>query len=172
MTSTLDTFDTQALRNTFCNWQKDKESLDAQLAESLAALEAYQSHLDGWQQQLARQRDELRSAKEQLDHDRAELNRALAEHKGTNADNTSAAELEHSRKQIVELTEQLRARIEELQQLKQSRPEVVEKPAPEPTPETPSQPRTASPVLGSIVEQFGKLRQQRAVDRRIAKSPR
>jgi len=31
---------------------------------------------------------------------------------------------------------------------------------------------SASPVLGSIVEQFGKLRQQRALDRQIGKKSR
>src|SRR5882757_9825982 len=47
-----------AIRETFREWNAERDSLDAELSESLAALEAYQLHLDTWQQQLAREREE------------------------------------------------------------------------------------------------------------------
>jgi chromosome segregation ATPase len=169
MSMTCKTFDTQAIRDTICGWQSDESALDGQLAESLAALEAYQSHLDAWHQDLVREREALKEAREQLERNRAELNPSAVNQ--VSADNI-AAELESARQKIAELTQQLQARSEEIQQVKQTRVETMEKPAAEPAVERKSPPRTASPVLGSIVEQFGKLRQQRAVDRQSGKNPR
>ncbi len=52
-----------AVRETFRAWNAERDSLDSELSESLVALEAYQLHLDTWQQQLARERGELQSAR-------------------------------------------------------------------------------------------------------------
>jgi septal ring factor EnvC (AmiA/AmiB activator) len=212
-----------AVRETFRAWNTERESLDAQLNESLAALSAYQSHLDGWQQQLARERDELRAAREQLDRDRADAHETHAESSAA-----VASELNAAREKITALTTLLLNRTEELRSLDNRRAEVqtelelararerelkaaldehtcsveeersqwaeelrqlrevverqidapevqepaatVERPAPPAKTSAaggggaPALPRQ-NPVLGSIVEQFGKLRQQRAVQR-------
>src|SRR3954462_9156675 len=60
----------EALRETFRAWNVERDTLDTELNESVAALEAYQLHLDSWQQQLARERDELRDAREQFSRER------------------------------------------------------------------------------------------------------
>ena len=41
-----------AIRETFREWNAERDSLDAELSDSLAALEAYQLHLDAWQRNL------------------------------------------------------------------------------------------------------------------------
>src|SRR6476659_4061369 len=61
----------ETIRETFRAWNAERESLDSGLSESLAALEAYQLHLDDWQQHLARERKELQAAREQFDRDRS-----------------------------------------------------------------------------------------------------
>jgi chromosome segregation ATPase len=57
----------QALRDTVRAWHAERDAIDSQLSESFEALVAYQSHLDEWQQQLARERQELQAAKEQFE---------------------------------------------------------------------------------------------------------
>jgi hypothetical protein len=49
----------ESIQATFREWQSEQDALDAELSESLAALSAFQSHLDSWQQQLARERESL-----------------------------------------------------------------------------------------------------------------
>ena len=66
----------EALRDTFRAWHAERDVIDSQLSESLAALAAYQSHLDQWQQQLARDRDELAAAHDQLERNRVEAQSA------------------------------------------------------------------------------------------------
>jgi hypothetical protein len=153
------------MRQTFRHWHAEQESLEAQLAESLSALSAYQSHLDAWQQQLARERAELRKSGEQCEHDRS----------------GAGAELEAARARELELKTELE---EQKRVLEKERAEWAEKlsaardaaPPVQQAPErsTAAAPQTAqqpdeSPVLGSIMEQFGKLRQQRASDRQALK---
>jgi exonuclease SbcC len=88
--------------------------VDAQLNESLAALAAYQSHLDAWQQQLAREREELHGQWERLAQERA-----------ATASTDISDELKAARDEIHALTETLTSRGEELRavraQLEQDR---------------------------------------------------
>jgi DNA repair exonuclease SbcCD ATPase subunit len=217
-----------AVRETFRAWNAERDSLDSELSESLTALEAYQLHLDGWQQQLARERGELQCAREQFEHDRAAWEKNDSE-----ASAATNSELHTAREKITALTTLLLNRTEELRTLDNRRAEVqtelelsrarerelkaaldeqkrsvdeersewseelkqlrgalehqletpvvaqpiavVERSAP-PTPVASAAPaRTRpsgddqtshdNPLLGSIVAQFGKLRQQRAVER-------
>lgn len=225
------TLDAGALRESISLWQAEQESLDAEWNESLAALVAYQSHLDGWQQVLAEQREQLRCDREAWERERAEG--ALEREQSTTQ---SDAQLTEGREKIALLSQQLVARTEELRVLDQRRAELatelerarsqakslaadaeqqkrsleqersawaqqlrqmrellevraaapvtgydddVRPPAEPATPQAPPRPRATSdkkptnnPVLGSIVEQFGKLRQQRANDRQSPKKPR
>ena len=215
-----------AIRETFREWNAERDSLDAELSESLAALEAYQLHLDTWHGQLAREREELQSARDQFERDRSVSEKNQAESSAA-----TIAELHAAREKITALTTLLLSRTEELRTLDNTRAEiqtelelsrarerelkstiddqkrsvdqersqwadelkqlrevverqletpVVDEPsstnerpaptsdAPSPTPSSPASaqsPPRESPVLGSIVEQFGKLRQQRAVER-------
>jgi chromosome segregation ATPase len=224
MTTETPLIDSEAIRGAFQQWREDQEPLAAELNESLAALAAYQSHLDAWQQQLVREREELRAARDSLAAERAETDHAqdesLAE---TTAELRAAREkiaslnnallartdelrtLDGQRAEVVTELELARAREQEvkakLEEMKQSREEereqwsdelrhlrevlegrletgdgehrnpAAERTAAERTPverppvEPVGQPASHSPVLGSIVEQFGKLRQQRALKR-------
>ncbi len=214
-----------AIRETFQAWNAERDSLDAQLSESLSALTAYQSHLDAWQQQLARERDDLRTAREQIERDQASCDKSQ-----TAAATAMAADLHAARDKITSLTTLLLNRTEELRTLDNRRAELqtelelarakekeriaaldeqqraveqeraqwsaelrqlrdlLERQLDTPPPEAPAAPVTAplvhpqsagkgahiipcdNPLLGSIVEQFGKLRQQRAVERHANKS--
>lgn len=228
----VSTISGDAIRETFREWNAERDSLDAELGESLVALEAYQLHLDTWHQQLAREREELQTAREQFERDRVS-----AEKKHSEASAATLTELHAAREKITALTTLLLSRTEELRTLDNRRAEaqtelelararereikaalddhkrsvdhersqwaeelrhlreVVERqleapaveeaiaavelpvpPAPQAAPapaastnKTPSsggaQPSRDNPLLGSIVEQFGKLRQQRAVER-------
>lgn len=64
---------TDTVHESFRAWKAERESLDSQLSDSLAALSAYQSHLDGWQERLAKDRDDLRAAKITLEREQAEI---------------------------------------------------------------------------------------------------
>jgi hypothetical protein len=218
------TVNSDAIRDTFREWNAERDSLDAELSESLVALEAYQLHLDAWQQQLAREREELQSDREQF-----ECDRSASEKNQSESSAATVAELHAAREKITALTTLLLSRTEELRTLDNSRAEVqtelelsrarerelkstlddqkrsveqersqwadelkqlrevverqleapivgepatatdrpaLEAPAPSPpSPGSAQSPPRESPVLGSIVEQFGKLRQQRAVER-------
>ncbi|HEX5470330.1 MAG TPA: hypothetical protein VFW73_00500 [Lacipirellulaceae bacterium] len=228
------------VRQTFRAWNAERDSLEAQLNESLAALSAYQSHLDGWQKQLAHERDELRTSREQIERDRVTTDKSHAESSAA-----MSTELNAAREKITALTTLLLNRTEELRTLDNRRAEVqtelelsrarerelkavldehqssaeqersewseelrqlrevlerevndppIEEPvlveettasAPKRCPAKPPATKAAaksssdshlaerqSPVLGSIVEQFGKLRQQRAVERRATNKSR
>ena len=225
MTDTLQ-IDCDSIRATFHEWRAEHESFDAQLTESLAALAAYQSHLDAWQKQLAQERDELRQAREQFKHERG---RTEGAHAGQEPNSADAAELDAAREKISALSASLLARTEELRQmgersseltaelelnrvreqelskaldeqkqaLEQERAHRAEElrnlerltqgadgvPSGEKSAEklaasagVPAnggqQQVSANPVLGSIVEQFGKLRQQRAMDRQAHRKTR
>jgi chromosome segregation ATPase len=229
------TFNGESIRTTFREWNAERESLDAELSESLAALEAYQQHLDDWQRQLAAQRETLKSEREQFAQEQAAAQKSSSEASGE-----TMAELEAAREKVGSLTAVLLTRTEELRTLENCRAEVqteldlsrarerelkaaldehkrsleqershwaeelkqvrevlqrqIEAPAVQepaasvdrpvqaspapPAPAAPVQPqatnngsrstpRNESPVLGSIVEQFGKLRQQRAAERQL-----
>ncbi|MCI0492503.1 MAG: hypothetical protein L0Z07_06175 [Planctomycetes bacterium] len=189
MAAQAETLNRQAIRDSFLAWEADEESLDAQVAESLSALEAYQSHLDAWQLQLVHERNAVEQAQEQQECDRA----AAASLERSSVD--LATELSVARQQIASLTSQLLSSNEERHKLEQlvrdmaaerecdrsehsslppGEPRVVPPQMP-PEPSTDSSmspPRNNNPVLGSIVEQFGKLRQQRALDRQTGKISR
>lgn len=184
MTSTEVTVDRIAVEDSFRVWQEEQSLLDAQLAESVAALEAYQSHLDVWQQDLARERQQLQEEREAFNRDCSST--------GSNLEQLQVltAQLDESREKNNSLTAALLQRTEELRSLDQQfaverqqwehesarLSELAEKGAAAGASASPllslrngpvkSEPRTStSPVLGSVMEQFGKLRQQRSLNR-------
>src|SRR5262245_53878200 len=73
------TINSETIRESFRTWNAERDSLDAELNESFAALSAYQLHLDVWQQQLAREREELRIARQQLEQERGEAEKCQTE---------------------------------------------------------------------------------------------
>jgi hypothetical protein len=211
--------DCQPVHDSFGQWRADQEALDAQIADSVAALAAYQSHLDAWQHKLAEEREELRQHRAALERDHT-----LAESHDEQCDGLQR-ELNEAQQKITSLTTALLTRTEELRELDRQRVQadhqLIEARAREkelfaaleaernrspangrqPN-QPPSQPRgqiqrgeqspaaqnaspngqassgqttngrpqaasttTANPVLGSVMEQFGKLRQQRTLDR-------
>lgn len=208
----------ETIRQTFRAWNAERESLDSELGESLAALEAYQLHLDSWQQQLALERNELQTAREQFERDRSVSDKIHAESSAA-----AIAELHAAREKITALTTLLLSRTEELRTLDNLRAEVqtelelsrarerelkaamddqkrstddertewaeelkqlrevlqsqleapvldesvatAERHQPAPNPPASNGDHRENPLLGSIAEQFGKLRQQRAVER-------
>ena len=203
--------DREVVEHSFREWQEEQTLLDAQLAESVDALDAYQSHLDSWQQELARERDELRLMREAIERDLAAggahceqievLNRELTESRAKVSSLTAAllerteelrdlereretgsSELAAARARQLELESALAAQREasEVQHQGESHTthenqgfdNAVEQAAAsnqggaakngsarvEPR-------RTTSPVLGSVMEQFGKLREQRSMNR-------
>ena len=228
--------DDQPVRESFCQWHAEQQVLDAQLAESVAALEAYQSHLDAWQRELAVEREELSRLRAELDRDQA-LSGSHDEQAAT-----FRRELSDARQKITSLTTALLTRTEELRELDRLRVQTdrqlseaksrekellaalaVERnrvptndkppsqpPSPprertqsgEPSPVARQAPanglatngrapngqaangqavggrpstepnKSANPVLGSVMEQFGKLRQQRSLDRQNYPKPR
>src|SRR4051812_42755431 len=108
----------EAVRETFQTWNAERDSLDTELSESLVALEAYQLHLDVWHQQLARERDELQTAREQFDRDRLS-----AEKNHSESSAATITELHAAREKITALTTLLLSRTEELRALDNSRAE-------------------------------------------------
>jgi chromosome segregation ATPase len=108
-----------SIRETFREWHAERESLDAQLAESLSALSAYQSHLDTWQQELAQKRDELRKAREQFDADQAAAEKSKAHLEGL------TVEVSELRDKISSLNVSLTDRTEELHAQAKRRDELV-----------------------------------------------
>lgn len=107
--STVITNTGDALRDTFRAWHAEHDSVDAQLRESLDALAAYQSHLDEWQQQLTRERDELHSSRQQF---YAERDAAQADRCHVDAER---AQLQSELEQIARERNQLRASREALE---------------------------------------------------------
>jgi chromosome segregation ATPase len=111
--------DHHRVREQFEQWQAEQLSIDAELNESLAALSAFQSHLEAWQQELAREREELRAARERLGHDQVNSEQSqtrLAE---------LTAELTASRDKVGALTTMLLSRTEELRVLDNRRAEMM-----------------------------------------------
>jgi chromosome segregation ATPase len=99
--------DCEAVRGAFRQFQAEQEPVANELSESLAALTAYQSHLDLWQQQLAREREEIAAERERLKQEFSndETAAALSE---------VSAELSAARSDITQLTATLAAQAEEL----------------------------------------------------------
>jgi septal ring factor EnvC (AmiA/AmiB activator) len=190
--------DRHAVEDSFRSWQAEQSQLDAELAESLAALEAYQSHLDAWQQDLARERQQLQEEREAFTRDKADIGSNTGEQNQEQLQVLSS-QLEESRDKINSLTANLLERGEEVRALEQQRDATASElaatqvrehelaasleqlrehaaksgtegiPSALPLPfrngPAKSEPRSASPVLGSVMEQFGKLRQQRSLNR-------
>jgi chromosome segregation ATPase len=218
--------DSEAIRGTFRQWRAEQEPLDAELAESLSALSAYQSHLDDWHAKLARERDDLRAAREQLDRDRAasesdhakfnQVNKELNEARdkiaalttmllsrteelrtldNRRAEDATELELTRARErdfaakldELKQVREQEQAQWAEesrhLRELLEHRLETSETESPAAAADPPPRnvqrsesdrddPQADNPVLASIMEQFGKLRQQRTQDRPALKKAR
>ncbi len=206
--------DHQTIHDALRAWQDCEAGLDDQLGESLAALEAYQSHLDTWQRDLADERRALERDREQYDKERGTAKDATARLEQLTSElNDSRAQVASLSKALLDRTEELRkldseraelttqlelARArerelatklesqgqdgrppqwaEELRQLRdllehQTEPAEVEDAMWEIEQAGPSdnEEGAESPVLGSIVQQFGKLRQQRAQGQRNRK---
>lgn len=216
------TIDREIIQNSFRQWEAEQATIDAQVADSMAALTAYQSHLDGWQKGLAQEREELRRQQEALDHSQSfagdhqqqldERNRELSEARQEVASLTSALlarseELHELDRQRAQLNTELaiaRSRDRELTAALEAQQIAFEKERQkleaqgsiaQPHNERPPSPPSAganearapnaenghakknpsaleSPVLGSLMEQFGKLRQQRSMNRPNQPKPR
>ncbi len=191
MTSTVITVDREAFEHSFREWQADQTALDNQLAESLAALDAYQSNLDSWQQELVRERDALREMRSAIEQNHAngeaqgrqieQLHQDLNELRQEKS--LLEAQLEISRARENELTTQIATQQDSFgaerqqweQTARQLRENVCETADSIPTllqteslstadSKSDSHP-AANPVLGSVMEQFGKLRKQRSLNR-------
>jgi chromosome segregation ATPase len=93
--------DCNAVLDTFRQWQTAQAPIDAELSESLSALAAYQSHLDEWQQQLAREREELHSTREQWER------QYEASRQDDLREAADAVQLSSARNEIAELTAKL-----------------------------------------------------------------
>jgi chromosome segregation ATPase len=199
--------DRNAIVETFRQWDEARQPLDAELSESLAALAAFQSHLEAWQQELAGEREKLRLQSEELNAERARLEREQGASQQDQAKLAElTAELHASRDKVGALSTSLLSRTEELRvldmrrtelateldlsrarekelkvaldEIKQSREEERLQ-ATEATATTENRPaerhvekHADNPVLASVMEQFGKLRQQRAMDRPAFKKGR
>jgi chromosome segregation ATPase len=211
MTTATITFDRELVHSSFRDWQAEQAVLDAQLTESVAALEAYQSHLDSWQRELAGERDGLRRLRDELDREkiatgsrhekqevferelydartkittlttalldrteelreldrqRADVNTELAVAKSRERDLTTALETLQKSADVQRL--QWESAIAEMRQqweqsLELAEPETAAEPGPSDPPLGPIV--ATNPVLGSLMEQFDKLRQQRSVGR-------
>src|SRR3954469_15029972 len=107
-----------AIRETFREWNEERDSLNAELSESLVALEAYQLHLNEWHQQLAREREQLQNARTQFERDRE-----FAEKNRSEASAATINELHAAREKITALTTLLLTRTEELRTLDNRRAE-------------------------------------------------
>jgi len=155
----------ESMREAFRHWHAEQESLEEQLSESLAALSAYQSHLDAWQERLARERNELSEARAQWERERAAVEAEIDQSRAKARELASALD---EQKQILECERSNWA--QELEQLRAggAAPQISAEPVTLAAPRAPKT-MTESPVLGSIMEQFGKLRQQRASDRQALK---
>jgi septal ring factor EnvC (AmiA/AmiB activator) len=212
MSSPIVAVDREIVEHSFREWQQEQLLLDAQLAESVAALDAYQSNLDNWQQELVREREELRHLREAFARDQSgvgasdeqldQLNKDLDVSRERIASLTSAllartdelrglehqrvsanAELTLARVREQELTAQLAAQQHSIESERQQWEKqithehdligrAVEHAATNHhgesvrnSPVKPEPRRAASPVLGSVMEQFGKLREQRSMSR-------
>ena len=213
MTTATITVDRELVQRSFRDWQAEQAVLDAQLVDSVAALEAYQSHLDGWQRELAREREDLQRTREaldrekvvdgtrheklerfeqelydarvkittlttalldrteelrQLDRERAHVNTEFAVAKSREKDLTTS--LETQQKSFDVQRGQWESAIAEMRkQLEQSLDLAVAAAEAPPVPIASDAPlgpiAAANPVLGSLMEQFDKLRQQRSVGR-------
>jgi chromosome segregation ATPase len=216
-------FNADAVHAPFRRWEAEQAELDAQIAESIEALVAYQSHLDIWQQQLAQEREELQNLRAGVEHDQAlagveqerldQVNRDLndarqqvasltavllarteelreIDHQRGDANTELAAARTHEReltaalaaqqqsfaterlqfeKEIVHLRQQLERAVELVSSRPASRDEI-----PKTSATKSDAARSVNPVLGSVMEQFGKLRQQRSLNRpnpKLGKQP-
>jgi chromosome segregation ATPase len=212
MSSTLIAVERADFERTFREWQAEQSHLEAELADSFAALEAYQSNLDNWQAELAQEREELRESRAEIERERTADGNQSEQH------DELREELAEARQKISCLTTALLARTEELRDLDQQRNEAVaelsragareqelsaslaahqqsteaeriqweqrieqlrddadkaaevaasgDRLASGRNGEDPTGPRpSTSPVLGSVMEQFGKLRKQRSMNR-------
>ncbi len=216
-------FDRDAIRDKFREWDEVQQPLDAELNESLAALSAFQAHLDAWQQELARERAELCAERECFGHERttaeqdqarlaeltdeanasrdkvneltamllsrtqelsvldnrraeavAELELVLAREKELLAAlNENKQRLEQERSEAAAETQRLRELLEDSVESGKAPSRADAPPIEHRAAERPNENRAAdNPVLASVMEQFGKLRQQRAKDGRALKKGR
>ncbi|MGD9636178.1 MAG: hypothetical protein AB7U97_23050 [Pirellulales bacterium] len=185
--------DREIIASSFREWHDEQQRLDAQLAESVAALDAYQATLDTWQQELAYERGELRQLREEIENARQEAAAAATSDSESGQIDQLEQELAQAHEQIAALTADLAlARAHELElgealsaeqhlhdthalhrEGAEAFDEAIELAAAgsyrgdaSPTGNNRSESRRgASPVLGSVMEQFGKLREQRSHSR-------
>jgi chromosome segregation ATPase len=205
MTSELLTYDRATVAECFRNWKEDQRTLDAELNESLAALEAYQANLDAWASSLARERQQFNQERHSW-----ELTRSEGEIDPRKLDEVTA-ELEAAREHVTRLTGELLTKTDELRTVEKictelsseldrlrgresdlaaqldkerSRLKAIEKDhadqlehwrqereqaksQPNPPAISNHGPRLSNnPVIGSVVAQFDKLRQQQAEGRK------
>jgi chromosome segregation ATPase len=212
MSSTLIAVDCADVERSFREWQAEQSQLEAELADSFAALEAYQSNLDNWQAELAQERAELHELRTAIESGQTTGGEVSEQHEAL------CQELADTRQKISSLTTALLARTEELRDLDHQRNEAVAELsragareqelsdslaahqqsteaerqqweqkieqlrveaeraaqvaatggsfAPDRSGQAASEARASTnAVLGSVMEQFGKLRKQRSMNR-------
>lgn len=150
------------VRNSLEEWKCQQTQTQAELQDSLAALDAMQRQLEAWQSRLSQERDQLAAERADLDRERAQDRLPLE-----GVADQAAEELDESRRRVQELEAQLEQKDRELrdqyEHWNQKFTKVlaqVERGASAPPPAT--APATCDPVLGSVVAQFDKIRRQRA----------
>jgi chromosome segregation ATPase len=189
MTTSALTLDHEPFTDCFRQWRADEQEFAAELEDSLAALDAYQAHLDHWARELAAERNTFQRDCSEWEHRKQAREQQLE---------ALSAELADAREQIVKLTNDLTSKINELRGVEKMRADLaqevdrlrseiqhtvvdqqslpVDRPPqqPQPVADNPVTKNTApspirlsnNPVIGSVVAQFDKLRQQQAEGRK------
>jgi chromosome segregation ATPase len=119
MSSTTFSVDCAEVERSFREWQAEQALLEAELADSFAALEAHQSNLDSWQSELAQEREELRELRTAIERERTDGGSQGEQYEEL------CQELADARQQISSLTTSLLARTEELRDLDRQRNEAL-----------------------------------------------
>ncbi len=146
---------------------QDQEEYTTHMAESLAALEAYEQQLQQWHDELATRAESLASQQSEFDEERKQQGKQQA------TDVAITAELDQARAEI----EDLRQQLNELSELNESTDEVVAASSMRNT-EPVAAAKTSSssgiglmdPAVSAVAKQFHKLRKQQAARRNGTRS--
>jgi predicted RNase H-like nuclease (RuvC/YqgF family) len=140
---------------------KDQEEYAAHMAESLAALEAYEQHLHEWYAELSTQSDQLAAQQRDLEERRKQFV------KQQSIDVAMTAELDQARAEIEDLRHRL---IEANDTVAASSGATNTKPAVAAATKSGSSVGVMDPAVSAVAKQFHKLRQQQAARRSGSRS--